>query len=554
MSVNGRNMYVFRDGRRAVSGPDLVRALASGLRELPLAAALPSHSRDLLIDLLLRCGELECALADVGSRCAARMARLTDVLARLLIGAPCSMPTSEELLAFLPSTVPEHLYLSPPEGFAFYALHPLDFAELAANAPIRGAYAAVVGIRSIGTTLSAVVRAALMKRGLHAERITVRPSGHPYDRQTQFDAGQLRWIGEQRANQADFLVVDEGPGMSGSSFLSVGDALLGAGVARPRLRFLCSRVPDVNVLCARDAAARWNSYQASYVAPATHLPAEAGIYIGGGYWRHELMKRDPSYWPASWSQMERLKFLAPDRRTVFKFEGFGRFGAEIRQRACTLSEAGYIPPHSSAFDGFAANPLMQGEILTSSELSQEVLERMAAYCAFRASAFRVHEARSADQIETMLRFNVAEEFGVELNGSLGPLRSERLVLVDGRMLPHEWVRTPSGCLMKCDATSHGDDHFFPGPATDICWDLAGAIVEWNMPPDASNFFLDRYQSLSGDRPRPRLPAYLLAYTIFRMAYCKMAASAMRLSEEETRLEKAYTYYRERAWEQPMILS
>jgi hypothetical protein len=541
-------MYVFRDGRRAVSGPGMVRSLAKRLQTFPFpfAQVLDVSCRDALIDLLLRSGELECALTDVGSAAAHRLARLTDLLALLLVGAACAAPDPAEMLALLPHETPEILYLSPPEGFAFYALHPLDFADIAACVPLRGAYVAVVGIRSIGVTLSAVVRAALTKRGVHAERITVRPTGHPYDRHTEFSADQLRWIAAQRADEADFLVVDEGPGMSGSSFLSVGDALLGAGAERFRVRFLCSRAPDVTTLCARDAAARWASYQASYSAPATHLPTEARIYIGGGYWRHELIGYDPALWPASWSQMERLKFLSTDRRVLFKFEGFGRFGAEIRERALALSEAGYIQANSSAFDGFGAYSLVDGQILNASHLGREVLERMAEYCAFRAHAFRSNELHSADELESMVRFNVAEEFGVELNGELGSLQAEQPVLVDGRMLPHEWVRGRDGRLLKCDGCSHGDDHFFPGPAADICWDLAGTIIEWDLSPQAKQCLLQRYTVLTRDDPRHRLPAYMLAYSVFRMAYCKMAAAAMRMSEEEIRLQCAYERYRKRA--------
>jgi thiamine kinase-like enzyme len=102
-----------------------------------------------------------------------------------------------------------------------------------------------------------------------------------------------------------------------------------------------------------------------------------------------------------------------------------------------------------------------------------------------------------------------------------------------------------GTILKTDATSHGDDHFFPGP-TDIAWDLAGAIVEWEMDSEAAEFLTSRYARLSNDDPRPRLPAFLLAYTVFRMGYCKMACEAEAGSAEEMRLRCAYQRYRNRA--------
>lgn len=141
----------------------------------------------------------------------------------------------------------------------------------------------------------------------------------------------------------------------------------------------------------------------------------------------------------------------------------------------------------------------------------------------------------------MLHFNSSEEFGREINGQR--LEIVHPVITDGRMLPHKWLCTRSGNLLKVDNASHGDDHFFPGP-TDIAWDLAGAIVEWDMEEAAVEKLLSCYQAESGDDPRHRLSAYLLAYSTLRMGYCKMAAEAMRGSAEESRLAAHYLRYRE----------
>ncbi len=547
MNGTGRNMYVFRDGRATVCGRSLVADLAVAVRNV-LGASGNQHVGNLLIDALLRAGELECALADLHSPETPRLAQLTDRLAQLLVGVACRAPAAEELLALLPPAVPETLQLSPPEGFAFYALHPLDFADLAAGLQLGSGFGAVIGIRSIGTTLSAIVTAALQKRGVRASRVTVRPTGHPYDRRTDFDSAQLRWIAAERAQQAEFLVVDEGPGMSGSSFLSAGEALLGAGVARSRIQFLCSREPDVDALCARDAALRWRSFRASYSWHTKRYPQEAKIYVGGGYWRNELLPMPSSNWPASWSQMERLKFLSPDRRVLYKFEGFGRFGAGIVGRAQRVADAGFSAAPFATMDGFACYHMFDGRSLWTGDLDTAILDRLAEYCAFRVREFRCEDSASntASQMETMLRFNTQEEFGVELNGALGPLHTDNPLLVDGRMQPHEWVRTRSGEIMKCDVASHGDDHFFPGPATDIAWDIAGAITEWDMDRAAADYLVSAYLRRTGDDARSRLRPFLLAYAVFRMAYCKMAAEAMRDSEEERRLLRDYLHYRERA--------
>ena len=140
--------------------------------------------------------------------------------------------------------------------------------------------------------------------------------------------------------------------------------------------------------------------------------------------------------------------------------------------------------------------------------------------------------------------NLQEEFGGDASDSALSVEVTNAVLTDGRMQPHEWLIT-SNRIIKTDAVSHGDDHFYPGP-TDIAWDLAGAIIEWQMEPAAQEEFLSRYESHTGDDPRRRLPGFLQAYAAFRMGFSKMAAEAMQGTSEEARLSRDYVRYRAHA--------
>ncbi len=367
----------------------------------------------------------------------------------------------------------------------------------------------------------------------------MRPTGHPYNRVTEFEEGQRSWIAQQSQAGAHFLVVDEGPGMSGSSFLSVGDALLQAGVARNKITFLCSRIPNPASLTVRDGATRWPAFESVCVAANRRLPRGADEFIAGGIWRKQVFG-DERNWPASWTQMERLKFLSNDGQQLLKFEGFGRFGKEVHSRAQIVGDGQFGAAPMAVEGGFSIYPLVKGEPLLPGKLSSEVITRIAKYCVFRKVELRF-EGASSEELETMLHFNFVEEFGGE--GIAHQLEVVHPVIADGRMLPHKWLRKANGELLKIDNASHGDDHFFPGP-TDIAWDLAGTIVEWGMDEAAVDQLVDCYRSQSGDDPGHRLPAYLLAYSIFRMGYCKMAAEAMRGSAEESRLAGAYLHYRQ----------
>jgi hypothetical protein len=114
------------------------------------------------------------------------------------------------------------------------------------------------------------------------------------------------------------------------------------------------------------------------------------------------------------------------------------------------------------------------------------------------------------------------------------------------MLPHEWI-APEGPAtrspLKVDALEDGDGHLYPGP-TDICWDLAGAIVEWNMSDGERRELSERYASHAGTARQPLdavLDDYLIAYTAFR-AGCLVFATSSANDAERPRLERARTHY------------
>ncbi len=528
-------MLVFRDGARRVALRPLLEQLVSCCRGVSAAGA------EARLEALLRAGELECALADEGSAAAEEVGGVTDALAdAVAAGSPESDGVSGEALraleAVLGEDLPETGRVSVPEGFAYYALHPMDYAEAISRLP-RNDRVVVIGIRSIGTTLSAVVRAELARRGVEAERFTVRPTGHPWDRETSFTPEQSETIARATQRGAGFLVVDEGPGLSGSSFLSVAEALEAAGAPRERITLLGSHAADAARLCARGAAVRWPRFRFVSVGATSRVPA--GDEISGGGWRDVFLPQE-SDWPASWTSFERRKFLSRDGRTLYKFEGLGHYGEAVVVRARRLAELGFAPQVRPATNGFAAYERVPGQPMRAAEVDESVLRRLADYCAARAENFPADEADTA-ALAQLVEVNWREAFGEEM--AAPPLAAVRPVIADGRMQPHEWVRANDGKMLKTDGASHGDDHFFPGP-TDIAWDLAGAIVEWQMSAAESDFFLREYERLSGDDAADRLPAYLLAYTLFRLGYCEMAAEAMRENAEEMRLRREGARYRQ----------
>lgn len=508
-------MLVFREGRRSIDAGSRARALVDAMRDGDA------------LDALLRASELETALDDAGDLAARAIEAWTDVAALAL-----ASDTRPHVPGALPALPTSALRASAPEGFAYYALHPLDYANAARTAVPAGAPSLVIGIRTIGTTLSAIASASLRARGDESARITVRPTGHPFDRRVVLDErarDAVRAIASRPG--AWTLVADEGPGLSGSSFLAAADAAREAGVDPERLVLLPSHPPDVSRLCAPDAARRWSALRVVVASPSRASPARASIDLSAGAWRaHAYAAQDA--WPAAWPAMERRKYLTGNRRELLKFEGLAMYGAAARARASQLAARGVGPRARPADDGFVAWERVPGAPMRAGTRPPPI-DALARAIASRLE-LPIESPIDLGAIETMARTNVRELLDRELELSL-PLA--RPAIVDGRMQPHEWIDTGDR-IVKTDAISHGDDHWLPGPC-DIAWDLAGAITEWRLDGAHAAALVERYARASGDRDAAaRVPAWTIAYLAFRAGWLAMARDACAGGPEHARLERA----------------
>jgi len=498
-------------------------------RELIGRARQASRDTDSALAALLRAGELEAALEDDEHGEATQARRLTDGLAGIWLATEANRDLRPHLAWLEQARLPSSLSLRRPEGYAYYALDLRAYARGAGQPGIAEKGLTAVGVRSIGTSLSAVVLAAAKARGARAQRFTVRPSGHPWQRRLAFTADQRALVEANR--QGAFMVVDEGPGLSGSTFLAVGEALLALGIAAEQITFLCSHPADPGRLLASDAVSRWPRFRTWW--PHGQAPARD---MSAGRWRRVAFAGE-SQWPACWAQRERRKHLSPDGKQLMKFIGLPPYGESPLHRAEQLADAGYSPSVSSYASGYLAQPWQRGRPATRQD-ARFALSRMADYLAFRARACR-SEPDGSDDLEAMMRTNVAEFLGQDLARGL-QLRCEQPVHADARMAPHEWVIDEQGGLLKTDAVEHGDDHLFPG-FCDIAWDIAGAIVEWDLSPGHARALLALYQQRTHDAVQARLRPYLVAYASLQLGCMKLALSTCEQSEQRRITEAAFFY-------------
>jgi hypothetical protein len=399
--------------------------------------------------------------------------------------------------------LPERITIRTPEGFAFYGLYPQMYEESARRflQEHRPDACVVIGIRSIGATLSRVVADATNAN----IRITVRPRGHPFDRELRLSPRLENCLRQRPTGW--FLVVDEGPGLSGSSFMSVARKLEELGVTRDRIVLFAAHRPDASQFKSDYARKYWNDYRC-YVTEfdARRFVPEGACDISGGAWRKLLYSEESAY-PAVQAQHERRKYLHDGR--LWKFAGLAHLGRHRYERGQRLLP--FCPAVDGLEDGFLISGWAQGR---PAALSEDLLDWMARYLAHLRSEFAIGKAVPKAALEEM----------IEVNTSIRLTAPEpaTVVALDGRMLPQEWIETDAG-FTKVDALDHHDDHFFPG-CQDIAWDIAGAAVEWGFEPEV---LMQRYLRLQSDSTlRARMPFYMTAYRAYRYGYCTMAAESL----------------------------
>jgi hypothetical protein len=133
------------------------------------------------------------------------------------------------------------------------------------------------------------------------------------------------------------------------------------------------------------------------------------------------------------------------------------------------------------------------------EATPELAATVARYLCFLKEEFSGGEGAPVELLAEMIRVNTGRDWE-------GPLPEEPRCGIDGRLMPHEWIRTAQG-FIKTDALDHHDDHFLPG-CQSIAWDVAGAAVELGI-----------------DLGRPAA-FYTCAYRAFRKGYATLAQKAI----------------------------
>ncbi|WP_293858740.1 hypothetical protein [uncultured Alsobacter sp.] len=459
-----------------------------------------------------------------------------------------------------------------PEGYAFYAVYPEAYADAARRSGL-GADTQVIGLRSIGTGLAAMVAAALGAE----TAATLRPVGQPFDRSVVPGPGLLRrWQAASRS--AAFAVVDEGPGASGSSFRAAVRCLEECGVPRDRIHLFPSHANGPGAASRpewREAWAGFNRHPADidaflgldgagdvrrlegWIAKATGTDVRSVRDVSAGRWR-EVFWPDSETLPPVAPALERRKILAETGRgpVIARFAGLGQPGEDKLALARALAACGFVPEPYGLACGFLVERWQEGaRPATTAQDRERILAVLPDYLAARAHLFPGLGRRGASlpALAAMVRRNAAVRFGPqgEAAGAALAARASALVekvrpiCIDGRLDLCEWLVDEGGRVLKADAIDHHDDHSLVG-CQDLAWDVAGAAAELHLDTAQTRALCGAIGERGVPQPDWDLVSfYTPCYAASRLAADCLARDMAGPGEEGERLERRADGYAHR---------
>ncbi len=303
-----------RDARHAVAGP-LRRLSLAAARGLATAQRAATQSEWGVADRALARAHARLAAAGHVAAVAVRDAALDDVAVRV------------------------------SRGFAHDALYPEAYAAAARRlaSHVGPPRALVVGLRGIGAGLSAVVADTLARRGVDVRSMTVRPRGDRHDRTLATDDALDALLREAAATPGMWaVVVDEGPGATGSSFAGTAAALVERGFDDRRVVLVASRDVEGYELASESARARWPRHRRFVVSfdDAVLARGDVRCHVAGHDCRLEAV--------TDRAGAEALRFRCAahhdgDGPVHLTFVGLGHYGRARAAEAQRLAEAGQGP-------------------------------------------------------------------------------------------------------------------------------------------------------------------------------------------------------------------
>jgi len=383
----------------------------------------------------------------------------------------------------------------------------------------------IVGPRTAGAYFAPLAAARLRALGYtRVTWLTVRPKNG-------LTRTESHAISRAISAHAQLLIVDDHPN-SGHTLRLLLTALRGLGAASPDMLAALPGHPCIPGWSIADESARGvrifmlppeDRYKVRLLDTAGAVESDATAALN-----RELAAHDADGFQV---RLKRV-FESPTGRVMAKSAGWGWLGYHAWLAGNALE--GFVPRPLRLRDGILFSEYADGVPLTAGDEDPVRLAGLlGSYVARRVNSLGLSEDPASSS--PGYRWCGWDDLAATLSRVYGPYleplkkrairrRLRRFVapnptLVDGRMKPADWVR----CRRKLIKTDF-EHHNFGGGELDIvdpAWDLASAIFEFRLPPDAEQHLLKSYVAETADTG---VEDRLLLYKIL---YCMSALRAAK---------------------------
>jgi hydroxymethylpyrimidine pyrophosphatase-like HAD family hydrolase len=422
-----------------------------------------------------------------------------------------------------------------PAAFRTQDLTDSDITGLAdrcsAAFPDRTRPILIVGLRTAGSYFAPLVHAVLASRGHAVASVTLRPK-------KGLSAREAGVIARCAASRGRAVVVDE-PADTGRSLSRAVGALRQAGLGPEDILLLipvhptrrdwnagAESLPLAGIRAITLAPEAWHKHkllETDRVERQIHEYAIARGYAGArlqqsatadAFNRQLLHGSDEKFHTrlkrVYQVRLQRHDGRAETRYVLAKSVGWGWLGYHAFLASQALAD--FVPPVFGLRDGILYTEWLPGnESPASLSDRPRLVQRTASYVATRARALRLVED-PAPGLDSHHQKG-AELLAAALSGAYGwkvaaVLKRARLrheltrracpvpTLIDGRMRRQEWIDA-AGVPVKTDFEHHGLGKTELN-VTDPAYDLADAILHFDLSPAEERALLRQYRELSGD--------------------------------------------------------
>ncbi|MGA2736234.1 MAG: HAD hydrolase family protein [Bryobacteraceae bacterium] len=370
---------------------------------------------------------------------------------------------------------------------------------------------AIVGPRTAGAYFAPLAAARLRALGYtRVAWVTVRPKNG-------LSRGESHTISKLLRARAQVLIIDDHPNSGHTLRLLLGE-LRSLGAASHDIVVALPGHPSIPNWTVADEAASGVSIR--MLPPEDRLKARLLNEQCVASDATTSLNRELAAHFADGFQVRLKRVLESDSgRVMAKSVGWGWLGYHAWLAGAALE--GFVPRPLRLRDG-----ILYSEYEDSSACSEACPTALAGYVARRVNKLALGEDPAFDSLGYRwcgwddLVATLSRVYGPYL----GPLKKRAIrrllrayvaphpTLVDGRMKPADWVHSGDKPL-KTDFEHHN----FGGGEPDVvdpAWDLACAIFEFHLAPDAEQILLDTYTAQTADSGiHDRLPLYKILYAM-----------------------------------------